>query len=211
MADVQEYLRRYTNLPALIYLLSKKRITLLDPRSWDDSNDSHYLAVYREKAQLETVLALCFTESGETYHHWRVFANGSAGACICFKKSELLKAITGQMGVRTGLVRYLTLKEVKSKKRLRIRELPFLKRYAFEHEMEFRVIYETEKRRLPKLDIRLPLSCIDRIILSPWLHPSLSGDVKRMLKTIPGCNQLEIYRSTLIANATWKNFAEKAK
>jgi hypothetical protein len=36
----EDYLRRYTDLTALIYLLHQRKITLLDPSSWDDKNDS---------------------------------------------------------------------------------------------------------------------------------------------------------------------------
>ena len=30
-----DYLRRYTDLTGLIYLLRKRKLTLLDPSSWD--------------------------------------------------------------------------------------------------------------------------------------------------------------------------------
>ena len=65
-------LRRYTDLPALLYLLRTRSITLLDPSSWDDKNDSYYLEKYKEKKSLQTVLALCLSTAEETYHHWRV-------------------------------------------------------------------------------------------------------------------------------------------
>ncbi|MGB5081258.1 MAG: DUF2971 domain-containing protein, partial [Burkholderiales bacterium] len=122
------YLRRYTDIPALIYLLNERKITLLDPQSWDDSNDSHYLTLYKEKKKLESVLALCFTQAGETYHHWRVFADGSSGVCIRFKRPELLSAIKKQPGLRTRTVTYLTLEEIRDKKPA-IHDLPFLKRW----------------------------------------------------------------------------------
>src|SRR5215471_8920008 len=63
-------------------MLTEKRITLLDPETWDDKNDSHFLRLYRETNQLQSVLALCFSQHGETYHHWRVFASGASGICI---------------------------------------------------------------------------------------------------------------------------------
>ena len=62
--------------------LTSERSRYLDPESWDDSNDSHYLALYREKMDLKSVLVLCFTQANETYHHWPVFANGSSGVGI---------------------------------------------------------------------------------------------------------------------------------
>src|SRR5712691_8091529 len=102
-------LRRYTDIPALIYLLSVRQITLLDPQSWDDKNDSHYLRLYREKKNLKTVLAVCFAQASETYHHWRVFAPGSSGICICFKRADLLAAVKRRVGLLHRDVDYLTL------------------------------------------------------------------------------------------------------
>ena len=196
-------------MPALLYLLNERKITLLDPQSWDDSNDSHYLELYREKKKLESVLVLCFTQASETYHHWRVFANGSSGVCIRFKRAELLKIIRAQQSIRTGTVKYLTLPEMRDKKP-KIRELPFLKRYAFEQEDEFRIIYESKTAIKPMLDITIPLSCIERITLSPWLPQPLSRHIKQTLKSIKGCSELEIARSTLIGNEEWKKLGKSA-
>ena len=199
------YLRRYSNLPALIYLLTERKLTVLDPQSWDDSNDSHYLALYRERKSLKSVLAVCFTQADETYHHWRIFAPGSGGVCIRFIRSKVLRAVKKQTDLRTGPVRYLTLSELRAE-RLRVRDLPFLKRYAFEQESEFRIIHESRARRLPKLDIDIPLSSIDRVTLSPWIHPDLADHVKKTIRSIPGCSGMSIVRSTLIGNEEWKSF-----
>ena len=203
------YLRRYTDIPALIYLLSKRKITLLDPRSWDDSNDSHYLTLYREKKGLKSVLALCFTQTGETYHHWRVFASGPSGVCIRFKRSELLRVIRKQPHLRTGAVNYMTLAEMRDKRRA-TEDLPFFKRQAFEPEDEFRMIYDSETTRIRNLDIPIPLSCIDRITLSPWIHRALYQSLKQRLRSIKGCHALKILRSTLISNEEWKDLGESA-
>lgn len=202
-----QYLRRYTDLAALIYLLTQRKITLLDPRSWDDSNDSHYLKTYREKKGLKSVLALCFTQASERYHHWRVFTNGSSGVRIRFKRSELLSAIRRTQNVRAEKVEYLTLQKMR-RKILDADELPFLKRYPFTDEREFRIICESEKSKMHTLDIAIPLSCIDKIILSPWLPHALFSDVKKLLRSIPGCGSLRIARSTLISNDEWKNLAD---
>ncbi len=202
-----KYLRRYTDLPALFYLLTERKLTLLDPQSWDDRNDSHYLALYREKRRLKSVLALCFTQAGETYPYWRVFAPGSSGVCVRFTRSDLLRALKDQSGLRTESVRYLKLAEIRNGT-LETPDLPFLKRYGFKHEDEFRVIYESKTARRTKLDIDIPLHSIDRIKLSPWIHPALYPHVKRMLRSVKGCSALRIRRSTLIGNEEWKTLGE---
>ena len=88
------------------------------------------------------------------------------------------------------------------------RDILFLKRYPFEHEREFRVIFESATKKRTKLDISIPLSCIERITLSPWLHSALSSHMKSMLKSIRGCKSLTITRSTLISNEQWKKLGD---
>lgn len=206
----KKFLRRYVDLPALIYLLSERQITLLDPKSWDDSNDSYYLALYRERKKLRSLLALCFTQTTETYHHWRVFAGGPSGVCIRFKRAELLKTISWKSGLRTEPIRYLTLSQLQNRS-IAIKELPFLKRQAFEHENEYRITHESKTEKQSKLDIPIPLSCVDGITLSPWLPYTLYRRVKATIRSIEGCDKLNIVRSTLISNEEWKSWGESAE
>jgi hypothetical protein len=158
--------------------------------------------------RLETVLALCFTQTTETYHHWRVFAHGSSGVRIRFKRAELLRATRGQPGLRSEPVIYKTFEEMRNEK-AEIEELPFLKRYPFEDEREFRMIYGSKKRK-SKLDIPIPMSCIDKITLSPWVDPDVFGEIKEMLKSIDGCGELDVVQTSIINSKTWKDFGEQA-
>lgn len=73
MAKKEAYLRRYTDLSALFYLLAERKLTLLDPRRLDDKNDYYCLRQYRIKQNIQSVLALCFVQASERYHFWRVF------------------------------------------------------------------------------------------------------------------------------------------
>ena len=204
----ENHLKRFTNLPALIYLLTHRSITLLDPKSWDDTNDSHYLSVYKEEKSLKTVLALCFTEASETYHHWRVFADGASGICITFNRDKLLQVLRGKSGIRFGLVNYLTLTEMRKERNTKDL-LPFIKRHGFQDEREFRIIYEDKKVAIPTRDIQIPLSRIERITLSPWLPKALDESVKNTIRSIKGCEKIKIARSTLVGNSEWKKLAKK--
>lgn len=199
----ENYLRRYTDIPALTYLLSERKITLLDPQSWDDRNDSHYLSVYKTKKNLKAILALCFTQAEETYHHWRVFAGNPSGVCIRFKRSELLEIFKQQKGIKSGAVEYLTLQNIRANKPT-IDRLPFIKRSAFQDEKEFRVLYESANEKISTLDVDIPLSCIERISISPWVHKCLSVPLKGMLRSIECCSKLKFTRSTLISNEEWR-------
>jgi hypothetical protein len=204
-------LRRYTELPALLHLLAARKITLLDPRSWDDRNDSHYLEVYRKRQSLKAVLALCFTETTESYHHWRVFADGPSGVCIVFKGPELINAVKRQKGIRFGRVKYLTLETLRAKSNpLATRHLPFRKRWAFAHEVEYRMIYDSPTKSISALDIVIPLSCIERVTLSPWLAEPLKPTLRDIVHSIPGCSSVKVARSTLISNDEWKRFGDDA-
>jgi hypothetical protein len=204
------YLRRYTQLPSLLYMLSKRKLTLLDPQSWDDRNDSYYLQQYKEKKGLQSVLALCFTLDSETYHHWSVFAHGSAGVCVEFKRNEFVAAMTARrLNLRPELVTYLKLPEIR-RKPPGVDDLPFVKRYAFRHEKEFRLVFTSKKREYSTLDIPVSLRLIARITLSPWLPKTLYDQVRGTLKGIPGCRKVSIVRSTLISNQEWKGLGKNA-
>jgi|HubBroStandDraft_6_1064221.scaffolds.fasta_scaffold230909_2 hypothetical protein len=210
MAVLKKFLRRYTNIPSLLYILRKRQITLLDPETWDDQNDSHFLSVYRDKKSLRSVLALCFTQVSETYHHWRVFADGSAGVCITFARAPLLTTLKKKGNVTAKSVRYLTLNEMEAKD-LRVAELPFLKRYPYEDEREFRFVYESRTERISTLDVPISLKCIDRITLSPWTPIALTDTLKETIREIRGCDSVKISRSTLISNERWKDYSEDAR
>jgi len=201
--------RRYTDLPALIQILTNRKLTLLDPSFWDDKNDSYFLATYKEKKALQSVLALCFTKGSETYHHWRVFSSGASGVCVNFNPEQLETAFSAVEGVKFKEVDYLTLKELR-KNPPTIARLPFVKRIPYKHEKEFRALWESKSVKLAALDVPIDISSVTRITLSPWMHPSLRGNVIKLLKLIDGCPSIPIWRSTLIENAEWKKYGANA-
>lgn len=195
-------LRRYTTLPSLIHMLKYRQLTLLDPSSWDDKNDSHFLSLYREKRKLKSVLALCFAQASETYHHWRVFAPGSSGVCLQFDGDAVKTAVSCIPGATMKPVEYLTLPEIR-KSKIKAARLPFLKRFAFKPENEVRILWESKTEKRSAVAVSVELAAVQRITLSPWLHPSLAGEVTALLRTIDGCSKLKVFRSQLISNDEW--------
>jgi hypothetical protein len=133
-------LRRYTSLPALLHLLHTRKITLLSPESWDDRNDAFFMSQYKKRRGAKSILALCFAEANETYHHWRVFTHGSDGVCIVFRRDQLVAAFDTVPNIYKQAVEYKLITELQ-KFRLSVAQLPFLKRQPYRDEKEFRLVY----------------------------------------------------------------------
>lgn len=209
MSTTTTYLRRYTDLPALLHILTAKVITLLDPKTWDDRNDSYFMSLYKERKKLKSILALCFSQSPETYHHWRVFSDGPAGVCIVFDRKSLLASLNKVADVSVGHINYWTIKDAKSRQ-LTINELPFAKRYGFKPENEYRAIYASTSTELLSLPIAIDIASIRSVSLSPWMHSSLAASTVAAIRAIQDCQKLRISRSTLISNEQWKNLGKSA-
>jgi hypothetical protein len=204
-----DYLTRYTDIPALIYLLRQRVLTLLDPGSWDDRNDAHFLDLYKQKKGAKSVLALCFSQGAETYHHWRVFANGSSGVAIHFERAGIVAAIQPNSKIQHGPVTYLKLADFRETK-LRVSQLPFRKRFAYAPEKEYRLVYVAKRAAKSKLDVPIVLPIIRKVTLSPWMPQTLSVEIKTVLRSIRGCSKLAIVRSTLISSEEWKRLGNSA-
>ena len=186
-------------------------MTLLDPATWDDKVDVKYLAECSKWLE-RPVLALCFCQGPERYHHWRVFANGIGGVCIEFEKEWLL----GHLGAKyEGLldddVAYKSYAEM-SRNPPDVLELLFLKSPAYKDECEYRIVrlFEEDEKSDPVRDYDIELDCIRRIVLSPWMPKELYMSVKKVLMSIEGCGKLKVARSTLIENEAWKKFGDDA-
>ena len=204
---MKTFLRRYTELPFVVDFLQTKTLTLLRPISWDDKNDAYYINQYAERHHLKAVFVLCLAESAETYHHWSVFSKGAGGVCIQFHKDVLIETAQMVHGLRAESVQYRTINQLKEHSP-GLKEWPFLKRVTFTDEREFRLVLGVANADPPEIfRMEMPLTSIDRIVLSPWLPESVVQSVKKVLKAIPGCADLQIYRSSLVDNEHWKHYA----
>ena len=210
MAEKNPLLRRYTNLASTIHLLRKRKITLLDPATWDDKVDVDYMKQC-SKWLKRPVLALCFCQGPERYHYWRVYASGTDGVCIVFDKERLLHSLDRYDGLLHDDVTYKSYSEASKDPPIPF-ELPFLKRLAYKDEKEYRIVrlFDEEDGPAPVRDYDIDLSCIRRIVLSPWLPKELCASVKGVLTSIGGCKELDIIRSPLIESEAWKEFGKVA-
>jgi hypothetical protein len=124
-------LRRYTNLAATLDVLQKRRLTLLSPGTWDDRNDAFFMSAFKDRTNAQSVLALCFAEASETYHHWRVFSPGSDGVCIELDKEALTAGLVGDKRIKYKKVAYKMIND-KSLNSIQTKDLPFSQTVSLE-------------------------------------------------------------------------------
>jgi hypothetical protein len=172
------------------------------------------MAEYKRLKAAKTVLALCFAESAETYHHWRVFSSGSDGVCIVFYKNKLLSTFDEDSNISKKKVSYETLDKMNGLTSIDCEELPFLKRTQYQAEHEYRVVYSDAKTARQNVgqnvEYDIEIGWIERITLSPWFSKALRDSVRSTLKSIKGCSKLKVTQSTLIDNEAWKNLTARA-
>jgi hypothetical protein len=92
-----------------------------------------------------------------------------------------------------------------------MKALPFLKRDAFRDEVEFRIIFADDNEAIEYKDYLITLNCIRRITLSPWMTKTLSASGRDTLRSIRGCEKIQVSRSTLVDNERWRSLASNAR
>jgi hypothetical protein len=206
MSSTITRLNRFTTLPVLLDFLERKKLVLLDPKSWDDKNDTEVILAYKEKKGIEKLFALCFTHDYETIHHWKTFANGSSGCCIEFDADKLIQ-IFKKAKLRHGIVEYKKIKEA-TPNSFKLNQMPFIKRKPYECEQEYRIIWEgTTDENVFELDV--PLDTINKITISQQMPEQVFITIKNLLKKTFDDPEKRISRSTIYENKRWINSFKK--
>lgn len=209
VTKLENYVRRYTSISAVIDILRRQELPLLDPQNWDDRNDRYFMSLYKQEKKLGGLYSLCAARCSETYHHWRVFTGTSDGACIEIRRTPFEAALTDLEGVRFGDVEYLRLDQLEHASGIDRDRLPFVKRVGFTAEEEYRVLAETSEAQKSALSIEFPYSLINCIYLNPWLPKAIAESLRDTLRSLPGCKTLRISRSQLIDSTRWKRAGDE--
>jgi len=196
-------LNRCTTLPVLLDLLQRKKLTLLKPESWEDKNDCEIILEFKKRKRIPNLYAICFSYGDETIHHWKTFSNGPSGCCIEFNAEELINILNKIPNLTQGKVSYKRLSEVEQKK-VPINKIPFIKRWPYRCEEEYRVIVST-KTESDFFDIDIPLDIINKITISQQMPEQIYKTIKRHLKNLKGDPESRISKSTLYSNKRWIN------
>jgi len=192
---------RYTTLPVLLDLLKQKHLVMLDPRTWEDKNDSRIIEEYKRRKGLSKLFALCFSRGDETIHHWKTYAEGIGGCLIEFDGHQLVESIKEIEGVRFDSVRYKFLREVE-KKKIKVDDIPFTKRWQYRCEEEWRMIWEGNSEaafyKVP-IDLRI----INKITISQKMPRPVYATIKALLRSSFSDPDKKIHSSTLFENERW--------
>lgn len=187
-------------MSSAIDILKNSHLVLLDPSTWDDKNDFYFINLYKNKLAIKSVQASCFTMATETYHHWRIFTQGSDGICIEFNREHLERILSLEENLRYAEVEYLPIKDLKNKQ---IIDLPFLKRVGYSDEREWRIFSNSSNTEQKVRSIPLDISCISRIVINPWMPESLVENVRKVLKDLAK-DKISVEHSGLTNSNRWK-------
>ncbi|PZR12164.1 MAG: hypothetical protein DI539_20255 [Flavobacterium psychrophilum] len=201
-------LNRFTTLPILLDMLERKKLTLLNPRLWEDKNDSEIILEYKSRKGIENLFALCFSHDDETIHHWKTYSNGPSGCVIEFDAKKLFAILDEIPGLKHRKVIYKKIDEVSSKKTIELTDVPFTKRWPYRCEEEYRIIYETNEK-MDFFEIEIPLSVIRKVTISQQMPEQIYNTIKSHLKGTTKNPDSRISRSTLYENKRWINGFKK--
>jgi hypothetical protein len=133
-----------------------------------------------------------------------VYANGSWGVRLEFDKKRLLESIPDNQGLRHGEVNYLKINELR-KQHVDVANLPFIKRWPYKDENEFRLFVEHHKGEEAVNRIGIDLSSLKRITLSPFATDEQRKLMREQLRLSLGQFDVRISNSTILNNGPWKN------
>ena len=195
-------LNRFTTLPILLDMLERKKLTLLNPRLWEDKNDSEIILEYKSRKGIENLFALCFSHDDETIHHWKTYSNGPSGCVIEFDAKKLFAILDEIPGLKHGKIIYKKIDDVSSKKKIELDDVPFTKRWPYRCEEEYRIIYETNEK-MDFYEIEFPLSVIRKVTISQQMPEQIYNTIKKHLKGTAKDPDKRISRSNLYENQPW--------
>ena len=157
------------------------------------------------------MLALCMTATRERSHHWTHFAPGTTGVCVEFDGPGLSQWAGDISRMQCRSVTYRTIKAMETTCPQRP-TLPFLKRYAYVDEQEFRLLYGDDAVGPDEKWFELDLQLIQRITINPWLEENDANEVRKRinarLKRLK--SDIRVQRSLLLENKRWKQLATRA-
>ena len=197
-------LYRYTELPYLISMLQRKKITLTNPKNWEDKADIEVMSRYKSENFAESIYALCMAEtSSQTYHHWDVFSGkkSKSGVCIVFDYDGF-ECWAEENSIEFKNVNYIRVSDNKFGDFVKNNSI--IKNKIYEDEKELRAVFcgNGKQKDFISFDVH-DFSIINMIIFNPWLDQNTYMQIKDVIKNIKGCSGIEIKKSDILKNTKW--------
>jgi len=209
MKQQKQFLNRYTHFSYLCKMLEKRELVIPSWKKWRDRNDSHSIKEYQRLERDRNIFALCMTNADETYHHWRVFTRQTFGVCLRFDKTRMIEWVKSQresptMGrVEMKRVVYFELESFDTDV-VKVQHLPFLKRWGYRDEREWRLMYTTTQNG-QFATLPFPIKALDSIVISPFVSSEEADVKKRKIQETLRTKGVDVYHSALTNSDRWKD------
>ena len=122
---------------------------------------------------------------------------------------NVIKILNKIDGVRHKKISYQKINELKPKS-FDLKQMPFIKRFPYKIEKEYRVIWEGKGNDKP-IEIEIPLEIIERITISGKMPSNVFETIKTLIESKLDSRKIKIYRSTIYENKKWIGFFKKVR
>ena len=179
-----EWLKKYTSIEHLEDILTKNRLHLANPESWEDKNDIELIKHYRSKMGIKDIRILCMNESADRYHFWKIYGQERQGVCLWFEKLEFTNNLKKIEYPKTKY-RCVSYYDPKNPQKIETDDLPFLKRVQYEDEQEFRIIsqYDQPLEDEPEF-IPFDRYSLKKIYINDWVKGAELDSITTMVKNL---------------------------
>jgi len=213
--EIPKRLHRYTSIKNLMELIKLNKLTLVNPEkwlslSWSDKNDALNLQLY-EKQKKTNIYALCFTQEEESHFYWDSVGGGSVECRITFDGQMLIEKLNNS-GVRWGLINYFKIPELKKviqDKKLQLNDVPFVKRWPYRQEKEFRIIWEGKKQKDSIKIITVDHDAVKSIAINDRISDEKFNAIKEEIKSIKNFKPDRLSRVTVHQNSLWLKYLQE--
>lgn len=222
----RKLINRFIELEHVYDMLQNKRLIFPTHHSWDDKNDVELINEYQKRKGIKKIFLYCCLNESETIHHWEYFfkregKKDAVGCCVEFKREELISCLKKEVKRKGGKFRHAKVKykkigEIDSSK-IQIGDMPFIKRWPYRYEKEYRLIWEGEDsediikiKSAELLQWRFDLSIIKRITVSGKISEEEFKSIKEKILGFSGGGCIEVNHSKVYEYPRWINKFKKA-
>ena len=129
--------------------------------------------------------------------------------CIEFHRGNLIDKFKTQNGFLHGYVEYVLLKDLRQYPPA-FDDLPFIKRFAYQGESEYRFIFTSTEKEKKIEYISIDIDDIKQIVINPWVESPVYESMRLTIAETSGWKKVKMRKSTVTKNDVWGKACEKA-